>query len=141
MVFKAKQKGSTFERDAVELLDKAIKGSKFRRIPGSGALGTTMAESLLTGDLSGKIDLFPKTLKGEAKCGYNSSSVVGVKQFTLKKEWMDKIIEEANNNYSLPFLIGKFSGARSGVKEFIVLDVETFATLINLYTELMASLE
>ena len=130
-----KQKGSGFERDAAKLLAEIIKNSTWRRIPSSGAIGTIMSESLLTGDLSGKVDLFPKSFKGEAKCGYG-----GKLQFTLKKEWIDKIVEEAGNNYSIPFLIGKFSGSRSGVQEFIVLDVDTFATLINMYTELQATL-
>lgn len=135
-----KQKGSGFERDAAKLLAEVIKESTWRRIPSSGAIGTIMVETLLTGDLSGKVEFFPKTFKGEAKCGYNSSAKAGVKQFTLKKEWLDKIIEEAGNNYSVPFLIGKFSGARSGVKEFIVLDIDTFATLINMYTDLQRSM-
>jgi hypothetical protein len=130
-----KQKGSNFEREVAKLLQEVIHNSEWKRIPSSGAIGTIMIEPLLTGDLQGKVDLFPKKFKGEAKCGYGGS-----KQFTLKKEWLDKVIEEAENNYSVPFLVGKFSGARAGVQEFIVLDIDTFATLINMYTELQASL-
>jgi len=136
MVIKSpKQKGNKWERDASKLLEEAIPNSVWKRIPGSGAIGTIVKESLLTGDITGTVELYPKKFKGEAKIGYG-----GAKQLALKKEWLDKIVEEAKNNYSIPFLVGRFSGSRSGVGEFIVLDIETFAGLINLYTELQRTL-
>jgi hypothetical protein len=138
--FKAKQKGSTFERDAVNLLNDKIKNAKFRRIPGSGAIGTSMMEPLLTGDISGIVEGFPKVFKIEAKVGYNNSTNKEVKQFTLKKEWIDKIRMQAENNFSFPALIGKFTGARSGVSTFIVLDIDDFAYLINQITFLQETL-
>lgn len=131
MVFKAKQKGNLWEHDAVELLTKLIKKSKWKRIPGSGAIGTSMDEPLLTGDITGNVESLPKKIKLEAKVGYG-----GAKQFALKKEWLDKVKEEAKNNYSIPMLIGKFSGARGGVQSFVVMDTETFSDLINYITEL-----
>lgn len=140
MTFKAKQKGSGFERDAVNLLNEKIKHSKFKRIPGSGAIGTSMIEPLLTGDISGVVEGFPKTFKIEAKVGYNNSTNKEVKQFTLKKEWLDKIIMQASNNFSFPALIGKFSNVRSGVSTFIVLDIDDFSYLINQISELQATL-
>jgi hypothetical protein len=72
----------------------------------------------------------------ECKAGYNSSANKEVKQFTLKKEWLDKIKAEATSSLSMPFLAGKFSGARAGVKHFVVLDFDDFAKLINEFTEL-----
>jgi hypothetical protein len=74
---------------------------------------------------------YPKQFRIEAKVGYGGES-----QFTLKKEWLDKINQEASRSYGLGFLVGKFSGARAGVKHFIVMDFETFASIINEYTEL-----
>lgn len=131
MVFKSKQKGNTFEHDAVELLNKLVDGAHFKRIPGSGALGTSFDEPLLTGDLSGTVDGIKRKFKVECKVGYNTSTNKEVKQFTLKKEWMDKIISESKDALSTPLLIGKFSGARKGVKEFVVLDIDTFAYFLN----------
>lgn len=131
-----KIKGSSFERLAVGLLSGMLKKSNWKRIVGSGAIGTFMNEPLLTGDVSGSIDSFSKRFKVECKVGYNSSKDKEVKQFTLKKEWLDKIAEEAKNNYSIPFLMGKFSGAKSGVKVFVVMDLTTFAEIMNKVTDL-----
>lgn len=131
MTNKAKIKGTTFERLAVELLNELIRDSEWKRVPGSGAIGTTLDEPLLTADIVGKVDSIPKKFKVEAKVGYG-----GATQFSLKKEWLDKVKKEASATYSFPFLIGKFSGAREGVKVFVVMDVEEFAAIINHITKL-----
>lgn len=136
MVFKAKRKGSDWERMAVKILSQLVLRSSWRKIPGSGAIGTSMDEPILTGDLSGVVESIPKKFKVECKTGYGNA-----KQFTLKKEWLDKIKQEADNYYSIPMLVGKFSDARDGVKHFVVLDVETFAYLLNMITELNEALK
>ncbi len=141
MTNKNKIKGSAWEHDVVVLLNQSIDGANFRRIPGSGAIGTSLSEPLLTGDVSGSVDDFPKKFRVECKVGYNSSTDKEVKQFTLKKEWLDKIAMEAKQSFSIPFLAGKFSGARSGAKNFIVMDLDTFVWLINEYTELKRDLD
>jgi len=126
----SKRKGSDWEREIVKILPEVIKGSVWKRIASSGSIGTYIGEPLLCGDIKGEVENFPKKFRGEAKVGYG-----GAKQFALKKEWIDKIIEEANNLYSFPFLIGKFSGARSGANIFVVLDLDSFASLINHITK------
>lgn len=126
-----KRKGSDWERQAVEILNANIKGGIFKRIPGSGAIGTFLNEPMLTSDISGKVDSFEKDFKIEAKVGYGSAT-----QFTMKKLWLDKVKEEAANSYGIPLLAGKFSGAREGVKGFIVMDIDTFCELINKVTAL-----
>lgn len=126
-----KRKGSKFERDAVKILESLIADSKWKRIPGSGAIGTSLGEPMLTGDIIGSVPSIPTKFKVEAKVGYG-----GKKQFGLKKEWLDKIKEEAKQTYGFPFLIGKFSGAVSGTKVFVVMDVEEFSALINQITDL-----
>lgn len=142
MTFKAKQKGSAFEADAVEILNEEILGGRFRRVPGSGALGTTMGEPLLTSDISGRVEGMSRRFKIEAKCGYNSSTDKEVKQFTLKKEWLDKVAGEASNDaFATPLLIGKFSGARKGVKVFVAMDVKVFAEFINEISRLQKDLD
>jgi len=136
MPFKSKVKGSTFERDATNLLNALINKSRFVRVPSSGAMGTIMSEPLLMSDIKGKVDSINKPFRIEAKVGYNSSTDKEVKQFTLKKEWLDKVKLEADSSYSIPMLIGKFSGAREGTKVFVVLDLGVFCEIINRTTEL-----
>ncbi len=131
-----KRKGSDFERLTAELLNKLIKKSIWKRIPSSGAIGTIMMEPGLTSDVKGKVESIPQEFKVECKVGYNSSKVEGVKQFVLKKEWLDKVNQEALASYGIPMLVGKFTGAKEGVKVFVVLDIEVFSNLINRITEL-----
>jgi len=132
----SKIKGAQFEREAVVLLSELIENSKWKRIPTSGAIGTSMGIPLLFSDLIGEVRGFPKKLRGEAKAGYG-----GAKQFTMKKEWLDKIMHEAKSTYSIPFLIGKFSGARDGSRVFVALDVRVFADLVNQLTDLQRRLD
>lgn len=141
MTSKQKIKGSNFEREIADVLTKIIKNSKFKRIPSSGAIGTLMGESSLTGDITGEVKNFPKKLKGECKVGYSNSKTGEAKSLSLKKEWIDKIREEASLNFSFPFFVGKFENVRSGTKYFIALDVEEFAYLLNLIQDLQRELE
>jgi Holliday junction resolvase len=136
MVLNSKRKGSQFERDAVKLLNNKIKNSIWKRIPTSGSIGTRLNISSLTGDITGEVSGIPKKFKLEAKVGYG-----GATQLSIKKEWLDKIMEEAKSTYSIPGLICKFSGARSGVQEFIVLDIDTFSNLIAEMSELYEELD
>ena len=126
-----KRKGSDWERQATDILNANIKRSRFKRIPGSGAIGTILEEPMLTSDIKGKVDSLEKEFKIEAKVGYGSAT-----QFTMKKLWLDKVKEEADANYGIPLLVGKFSGAREGVRAFVVMDLDTFCNLINTLTEI-----
>ena len=129
----SKNKGSGYERDLVKHLNEKVNAGNFKRIPGSGAIGTNMGESMLTGDITGKVSGLPKPLKIEAKVGYG-----GEKQLAFKREWLNKIMQEAQLNYSMPVVICKFSGARraDGVQEFVALDIDTFIYLLNLISDL-----
>jgi hypothetical protein len=124
-----KNKGKRWEKDAVNILNDLIKGANFKRIPGSGMIGSILKDSRLTGDLSGTIPNITNEIKLECKSGY------GEGQMTIKKEWLDKIQQEAYANLSIPILFCKFDNARAGVKYFIVMDVVDFARLINSYTD------
>jgi hypothetical protein len=142
MTNKAKRKGSLFEHDLVILLNEKIKNSTWKRIPGSGAMGTTLGEAELTADVVGKVDAFPKKIKGECKSGYNSSTNKQVKSFRVMKEWLDKVKIESKANYSFPVLFGKFDNVRDdGVKKITVLDIEDFIYLINYITDLKEELD
>lgn len=137
----SKIKGSQFERDVAEILNRLIKKSIWKRVAGSGALGTIMFEPTLNADVKGKVQAIPQEFKVECKVGYNSAKESGVKQFTLKKEWLDKVAQEASNVFGIPILVGKFLGAREGTKVFVAMDVEVFASLINKITELHDDLQ
>lgn len=125
-----KRKGSDWERQAVEILNANINKGSFKRIPGSGAIGTILHEPMLTSDVKGKVDSLEKEFKIECKVGYGSAT-----QFTMKKLWLDKVREESDASYGIPLLMGKFSGAREGVKAFVVMDIDTFCEIINKLTE------
>jgi len=131
-----KEKGSRWEREAVEILNEYLKDSIFKKVPGSGAIGTQIGESILTGDLRGEVKSFPRKFKIECKTGYGGST-----QMTIKKEWLDKIKEESSKDMTIPLLLAKFSGARRGVRYFAVIDLETLIYLFNHTTDLFNSLE
>lgn len=131
-----KRKGSQFERDAVKLLTKLIPHSSWRRMPSSGAMGTIMNEPIIGADLRGQVEGILQDFRGEAKIGYG-----GEKSMTFKRSWLQGIVDEAKKTYAIPFVIGKFSGARGDIKEFVVLDIETFAKIINMVAELGRELE
>jgi hypothetical protein len=118
------------------LLEEKIPKSKVKRIPASGAIGTSLGEPLLTGDVKLEVPCLPRKLKIEAKVGYG-----GETQLTVKKEWLDKIKMEAKNDYSYPLLACKFSGSRAGVRYFISMDFDTFCDIINYMNELKTSLD
>jgi len=128
---KQKIKGTTWERSLVKILNERIKKGTFKRVPGSGAMGTQLDEPSLYSDIKGRVVGLGKPIKIEAKVGYG-----GAKQLTVKKEWLDKVAEEANRTYSIPFLICRFSGSRSGVEDFVVMDIDIFIDLMNLISEL-----
>ena len=141
MVNKAKIKGSAFEHKVVVLMNDRVKKSIWKRVPGSGAMGTSLNEGLLMADVTGDVEGFFAKIRAECKAGYNHSTGKEVKQFTIYKEWLDKIKREAQSSFSFPMLFGKFDEAREGVKVFVVMDVEDFAAILNKYQELVAELE
>ena len=128
-----KRKGTAWENLFAEMLEEKIEEAKAKRIPGSGAIGTIVKEPFLQGDVRAVFKGFNKPFKFEAKVGYGGS-----KQLTIKKEWLDKIKEEASYDYSIPALACKFSGARlkDGVQYFIILDFDTFCDIMNIVYEL-----
>ena len=125
---KNKQKGTRWENELVELLNKNIPGADARRVAGSGALGTTLNEPLLQADIVVKFPGVNKKFRIEAKCGYG-----GAKQLTVKREWLNKVKGEAENSYAYPALAGKFMDARKadGVKYFVIMDLDSFCDIIR----------
>ncbi len=126
MVNKNKDKGTRWERDAVNLLNEAFP-NVWRRNPGSGALGTILDMPFLKGDLVGDYVFLPIDIVAEAKVGYGGT------QMQLRKEWFDKIKEEANQNYAIPVVLLKFEKSKSGVRHVIAMDFETWNKLMEYY--------
>jgi len=119
----------------VNLLNKKLQKANFKRIPASGAMGTLLGEPALTSDVKGKVEGISQNFRIEAKVGYGGS-----KQLTLKKEWLDKIADEAAMTYDIPLLMCRFSGSRSGVENFAVMDLEVLVDLLNLITAMSMEL-
>jgi Holliday junction resolvase len=139
MTNKNKTKGTSWERQLVELLEDRIDGCRADRVAGSGALGTTMHEPLLTGDVVMSAPGFlPRKFKIEAKVGYG-----GATQITVQKLWIDKILGEARMANAIPALAIKFLGSKKvdGVQYAIILDIDTFCDIINYVTKLQKELE
>ncbi|MGQ9644214.1 MAG: putative PDDEXK endonuclease, partial [Ignavibacterium sp.] len=122
-----KQKGKSWERELVELLSKIPKCAA-RRIAGSGAFGTQLNEPTLMGDVILAVDDLPKKFRIECKVGYGNEH-----QMTIKREWFDKIRQEAENSYSIPLVALKLSGVRekNATKYIIAMDLDTFIWLIS----------
>jgi len=139
MVNKKKIKGTQWENLFVELIQEKIPMTlKAKRIAGSGAIGTALNEPLLKGDVVVEFYGFPRKFRIETKVGYG-----GEKQLTVQKEWINKIIEEADETYSYPLVACKFSGARKadGVQYFLILDFDTFCDIINYTNQLKRELD
>lgn len=121
-----RQKGAQWERESARLLEELIPDSNWKRVAGSGAIGTVMGEPLLAGDVSGYIPSLNLRIRAEAKVGYG-----GEKQLGVKREWLNKIRQESAGTFSLPILLCKFSGARLGAKHMVVMDFEAFGELFE----------
>jgi len=133
-----KRKGTQWERDLVVLINDEISGANAKRVAGSGSIGTALKEPLLQGDIKATFKGFQNNFRIEAKVGYG-----GDKQLTVKRDWLNKIKEEAGNSYSIPALACKFSGAKKmdGVQYMIILDFDTFAYIMNTVHDLNVALE
>lgn len=138
MTNKQKIKGTSWENLFVDMLSEKIGESKVKRIAGSGALGTSLSEPLLQGDVIAEFKGFPKKFRIECKVGYGGES-----QLTVQRAWLNKIHEEAQNSNSVPLLACKFSNARKsgGIQYFLAIDFDTFCDIINYVDDLKKELD
>jgi len=141
VVNRKKIKGTTWENQLVDLFNTQLKKAKFKRVPGSGAIGTVFSEPLLTGDEVGKIESMPQGFKIECKSGYNTLTNKETKSVSVKKEWFDKVSMESKGDFSIPLVACKFDNIRSGCKYFVAMDVNTFTDLLNYMTDLKRELD
>jgi len=137
MVNKQKRKGSDWEREFVKLIE-TVPEIKAKRIAGSGALGAQLQEPALLGDVVFVIDDFPKKFRVECKTGYGNAT-----QFTIKREWFDKIKQEAEQTFSIPVVALKFSNVREAnkVKYVLAFDFESFVILLDYIIKIKKELD
>lgn len=128
----SRRKGNKWERDAVKILNRQSEGlgiaeEVWGKIPASGSLGTLLEVQSLKSDLLGEYPFLTKLLRADAKVGYG-----GAAQMTVKREWFEKIAEEAEANIrNVPCILGKFSGSRSDVRYFIAFTFEAWGELME----------
>jgi Holliday junction resolvase len=137
MVNKNKVKGSRWEADLVKLLEPQAEYVK--RIPGSGAIGTSLKETRLTGDVKLKYKFLPKEFKIEAKTGYG-----GATSMTIQRGWMSKVREEAKNNGSYPAVSFKFKDVMAGDREsakWMCMSIEDWNSMMSYLNELFLDLD
>jgi hypothetical protein len=125
---KSKNSGRNFEYMTEDFFNTDI--SKARRIIGSGAFGVISREPRLLGDVHIKFDILNKPILAEAKWGYG-----GPTQITLKREWVEKIIQQSEVAGKYPALIFKFKGARGKSAKMIAFDWETFIEIMRTLTK------
>lgn len=125
-----KRSGTRWEREAVRTLN-MCESATFRRIPGSGSMAYHTGMSSLSGDIEGKYPWWARPFRIEAKYGYGTA-----KSMSFKREWMEKIIEEAGHRRDHPAMVIKFRDVHSGDQsaKLIVFTMET-------WNKLMAELE
>lgn len=120
-----KDKGNRWEREAVKILNKRFPET-WRRIPGSGAIGTLVSEPLLAADIVGKYHFLDKPVMGECKVGY------GGKSMTIQKDWFDHARHVAEGAFGIPAVVLKFERSVKGVKHVMALDFEAWEYFMDL---------
>jgi len=140
MASKQKDKGSRFERESAG--DLSVHGGSWRRIPGSGSLGTNLNLSYLTGDVEGYYPWFKLAIKAENKFGYGTA-----KQITVKREWVTKNREQSKIDHKYPCLLLKFDSVHDdvGSAKLICFNFDTWSEMMAdvelLYTEYVSLLD
>lgn len=123
-------KGKRWEREAAAELTK--NQGYWKRIPGSGALGTNLGDASLKGDVLGRYPWWCRPLRAEAKYGYGTS-----RQMQLMREWVEKIREQSDGSDSLPCLLLKFKNVTTGdpSAKLIAFDLETWNRMMAMLEE------
>lgn len=125
--------GLNWERELVKMLQGL---GAARRNPNSGAFGTQSNDPDLQGDVRFEVDGLRFLI--EAKAGYG-----GVGSITFKREWLDKVTEEATRAIPnrIPVVALKMRGDRAKNGKLIVMSVEVFKGILEHIVELENKLE
>lgn len=120
-----KDKGNRWERESAKLLNENFPDT-WKRVPGSGAIGTIAGEPILAADIVGRYHFLSKPVMGEAKVGY------GGKSMTIQKDWFDHVQTVADGVHGIPVVVLKFERSISGVKHVMAVSFETWDYLMEL---------
>jgi Holliday junction resolvase len=133
MVNKNRDYGLDWERELVRRFKEI--DSKAARMPNSGAFGTLTGISSLKGDVRFNLDGLYFLI--EAKAGYGGSQSI-----SFKREWMDKVIEEAESQrpQRIPMVALKLRGAKTESGKLIVFTLNTFIDFLHRYDKLLEEL-
>ncbi len=129
-----KRSGTYFEHSAEDYFNTDV--SKAKRVIGSGSFGVVCRDPNLLGDVNITFGVLKNKILAEAKFGYAK----GESQMTIKKEWLDKIDQEARLVNKHPALICKFKGARGKNTRLIIFSWETFMKMMRELTDLVSAL-
>ena len=133
----AKRSGTYFENQVEDYFDE-MPNVTAKRIIGSGAFGTISREPRLLGDVYINWTYLDKPILAECKFGYAQG---GKKQVTVKKEWFDKVTEEAEIAGRYPAVIFRFKGSRGNNSRIIALSWETMQEIANYFERRIDKLE
>ena len=134
----ALKKGKEFEKETA-----ALAGKYGKRIPSSGAFGTTMGEKALAGDAKW---VFPFNMGGgnevhvECKHGYDRSKKEQ-KSMTIYREWFEKHLNQSKAMDFVPMFAMKFKFTQqNGLSKFVLIPFPVMEKLIqdmeNMYLEI-----
>jgi len=118
----ATKKGQEFERETADLA-----GSYGKRVPRSGAYGTTEGITRLAGDCRWDFPWLSKLMVGECKHGYSRPDA-RAKSMTLKREWFDKHKEQSKQMEFLPFWAMKLKFTN---EKYLIIPFEVMSTLLE----------
>ena len=126
--------GLNWERDLVNRFKKY--DPRARRNPNSGAFGTQAGIANLQGDVVFNVDGLPFLI--EAKAGYGGSQSMSV-----KREWMNKTIREAENQRPkrIPVLALKFKNSKTDSGKLIAMTITDFEKIMDRLLEVLDELQ
>lgn len=109
------KKGLQFEQDGANRYTKAVRSGQdaARRQPGSGAMAHALGDVITSEELTAAIAEFKER---------SSTTKAGAKSISIKKEWLDKLADEAavmdRDYYFLPF---RYTGSK---KDYLVMEYD-----------------
>ena len=120
-------KGKRWEREVANNL--SVNAGEWKRIPGSGAIGSTTGDATLQGDVVGRYPWWHRPIRAEAKYGYGTSS-----RLQILRDWIIKIREQSRGSNSLPCLLLKFKNVTTGdpSAKLIAFDLETWNKMMGM---------
>ncbi len=145
------RRGKAFERETA-----ALAGKRGKRVPLSGALGTTAGISSLAGDVVWDLPWFNhgKGVQIECKHGYDSGAkgtncalcgrklekpIENAASMTIYRKWFEKHMEQGDELGFYPIFAMKFKLARDS--KFVIIPFSTMAKMLKEMEDVWLELE